>query len=81
VNEIRWIANHGSIDSQSLMASAGRARLLLDAAGKQLNHDISRAGHFLVAGVLDYRRNLDGFYVLLREGKNRFQLDVTRKVC
>jgi hypothetical protein len=61
VNEIRRIADHGTIDSQALMASTGGARLLLDAAGKQLNHDISRTGHFLVAGILDYRRNLDRF--------------------
>jgi hypothetical protein len=54
VDEIRGIANHGSIDSKPLMVtSSGWARLLLNAARKQLNHDIPSAGHFFVAGVLD----------------------------
>jgi hypothetical protein len=44
-----------------VVASSGWAWLLLDAARKQLNHDITRSGHFLVAGIFDYRRNFDGF--------------------
>lgn len=46
-----------------MVASPGWARLLLNAARKQLNHDLSGAGHLFAAGALDYRRNLDGFYV------------------
>lgn len=46
-----------------MVASPSWARLLLNAARKQLNHDLSGAGHLFAAGALDYRRNLDGFYV------------------
>lgn len=78
VHEICRISNHGSIDSQALMASSGWAWLLLDAAWEQLNHDITSAGHLFAAGILDKRRNLDDLWCKLgwkwvvvgaREGK------------
>jgi hypothetical protein len=81
VNEVRRVADHGSINSQSLMASTGWARLLLDAAGKQLNHYISRAGHFLVAGILDYRRNLDRFYGVAQSKNGQFSVSMNTKNC
>jgi hypothetical protein len=55
-----------------VVASSGWAWLLLDAARKQLNHDITRSGHFLVAGIFDYRRNFDGF-LLWRCAKKSLQ--------
>ena len=63
MNKVCRISNHWSINPQPLvMASSSWARLRLDAARKQLNHDITRSGHFLVAGIFNYRRNFDGFF-------------------
>lgn len=54
VDEVCGIADHRSIDSQALvMSSSGRARLLLNAAGEQLNHDVPSAGHLFAAGALE----------------------------
>lgn len=81
MNEVRWIADHGAIDPYSLMmASSCWARLLLDATRKQLNHDLSRAGHLLIAGAFNYRRNLDGFFFVALGWKLEGALN-TRNSC
>lgn len=58
VNKVCRIANHRPVDPD---ASTCRTLLLLYAAAKQLNHNITSTGHLRLAGtgiVFDYRWNL-----------------------
>ena len=50
MNKIRWISNHRTINSQSLMMwpSSGRTLRLMKATSEPLNPNVSRAGHFFI---------------------------------